>query len=268
MHFPGKGKAQDMSQPQEIPPADLVPMDIFASDFPLRTDIVYADAAHPDNVFGAAVYRPGARLWLHRDFAAIVLLASRICHAASGAVFILKDGLRTVEAQQALKETPLVRANPWWSADGPNRLLAPPGKGAHPRGMAVDVVLEDEKTGRILDMGTSFDYLTTDPAHNPAARACTNFTPHILANRKLLEDSFVQAAKTLNRPLLPLPAEWWDFRFPPSVYDGFAPLSDSTLPPSMRMTATPGGPHAVADFPGGHFEGLKKQILHRLQETV
>ena len=41
------------------------------------------------------------------------------------------------------------------------RLLSPPGAGGHLRGMAIDIGLEDAQ-GRLLDMGTVFDYLAED----------------------------------------------------------------------------------------------------------
>lgn len=224
-----------MSQtPITIPPSDLVAMDTLATLTPLRIDIVYAQAAHPENMFKEAIYRPDARLWLHRDFAEIVALAAKRCFEQSGYVFVLKDGLRTTDAQEKIVQTAIVRANPHWLQEP--RLFSPPGKGGHPRGMAIDIVLET-KDGKLLDMGTSFDYLTTDPAVNPAARNFEGISNEAKRNRKILEDFMVAAAKELNKPLLPLPAEWWDFRFPADYLAHYAPISDKDLPPDMRMTA-------------------------------
>ena len=45
-----------------------------------------------------------------------------------------------------------------------------------------------------------------------------------------------EAARELGREVLPLPAEWWDFRLIPAYSEQFAPLSDRDLPPAMRMT--------------------------------
>lgn len=210
-------------------------MDIYETDHPVRIDLVYADAAHPENIFKTALYRPGARLWLHRDLADIMLRAATIIHDSWGGVLVFKDGLRTIEAQAAMQQTPIVKANPQWSADGPDRLLSPPGCGGHPRGMAVDVTVADEQ-GREWDMGTAFDHLTADPADNPAARAYSALPPPVLENRRRLEDSILQAAAERGREILPLPAEWWDFRFPASYSEQFTPLSDDDLPPAMRMT--------------------------------
>ncbi len=219
--------------------SDLVDMAGFAEAFPIRIDLVYADAVHPENIFGTALYRPGARLWLHAGFAPVVLAAAGLMRRRHGGAFVLKDGLRTVEAQAAMQQTAIVRANPHWS-QGPQRLLSLPGQGGHPRGMAVDVAVADEATGASWDMGTAFDHLSADPERNPAARAYTGFPQDILDNRLKLERCFTDAARALGLPLLPLPSEWWDFRFPASLSEQYAPLSDAQLPPALRMTHADG----------------------------
>ncbi len=138
-----------------------------------------------------------------------------------------------------MRETPIVKANPHWIQD-PTRLISDPGQGGHPRGMAVDIVLETQD-GRLVDMGTRFDYFSPDPAINPARRGFPGLTDEARRNRQILEDAMVAAARNLGKPLLPLPSEWWDFRFP-GVYSGrYAPLSDRDLPPDMRMTASGSG---------------------------
>lgn len=217
-----------------IPATDLIAMDTVANTAPLRIDLVYAQPRHPENIFGLALYRPDARLWLHRDFAEIVIRAAGMCFAESGYVFVLKDGLRTVEAQALMQETDIVKANPHWTQE-PNRLLSPPGKGGHPRGMAIDIVLETQD-GVLVEMGTRFDHLTKDPAMNPAKRGFEDISDEAKRNRQFLEDCMVKAAQALNRPMLPLPSEWWDFRFPGSYSEKYAPLSDRDLPEDMRMT--------------------------------
>lgn len=224
-----------MTTPQMIEPECLLPMDSYAERYPLRIDLVYADAAHPENIFQTALYKKEAQLWLHRDFSAVVLRAALICQREHNLIFVLKDGLRPVEVQQAMQETAIVKANPQWSAEGPNRLLSPPGVGAHPRGMAIDVTLADEN-GDEIDMGTPFDYLTTDPRDNPAARDYMNLPAQALENRKILQDVFQRAAMDLKTEIWPINAEWWDFRFPRTITDQYAPIRDKDLPADMRMT--------------------------------
>jgi len=223
-----------VTAPIPVTPEDLVPLEDFQSAHPLSVDLVYAQAAHRDNMFGCAIYRTDARMLCHRKFLPVILDAANLCHKRSGLFFGLKDCLRTVEAQEKMRQTDIVKANPRWLEE-PNRLLSPPGKGGHPRGMAIDIVLLDANGGEI-DMGTPFDYLTPDPSCNPAARSFTDLPPTVLENRRLLEDCMMQAAAAQGLPLLPLPQEWWDFRFPRDLYDLYAPVSDADMPPDMRMT--------------------------------
>jgi len=220
---------------KKIAPTELVALDDFVSTHPVKVDVVYAQPDHPDNMFKAGIYRPDAKMWGHRELVAIILAAAQICFKKTGWIFEIKDCLRTYEAQSLMRETDIVKAHPQWLEE-PGRLLSPPGAGGHPRGMAVDIVLVD-KNGAEIDMGTRFDFLTEDRANNPAARNYTKFSKTILDNRKILEDSMMQAAAEAGRELLPLPQEWWDFRFPKSYSEQFEPICDADLPPEMRMTA-------------------------------
>jgi D-alanyl-D-alanine dipeptidase len=167
--------------------------------------------------------------------AAVIVRAAEICFKKTGWAFEVKDCLRTVEAQQLMTETAIVKAHPQWLEE-PGRLLSPPGRGGHPRGMAVDIVLVDQN-GEEIDMGVPFDYLTEDRSNNPAARNYTGFSATILSNRRVLEESMMQAAQEAGREMVPLPQEWWDFRFPHSYTSLFAPIHDADLPPHLRMTA-------------------------------
>lgn len=218
-----------------IKPADLICMDDYVGNEPIAIDLVYANAAHPENIFKTALYRADAKLWLHKKFAYIVLDVARLAAQERNATLVLKDGLRTVEAQTAMQKTDIVKANPQWCTPGPDRLLSPPGSGGHPRGMAVDVTLADDN-GKEWDMGTSFDHLTTDAAVNPAARNYRIFPANVLENRDYLEKLFLKAAEKAGQDVLPLPSEWWDFRFPNAYSSQFEAIFDKDLPASMRMT--------------------------------
>lgn len=214
--------------------ADLIDMNDRAKVAPLVIDLVYADAAHPENIFKTALYKKEAHLYLHKDLAAIVEHAAHHCRNAYGWTFILKDGLRPIEAQDAMQHTPIVKANPHWMVEP--RLLSPPGTGGHPRAMAIDITARDAQ-GSDIDMGTVFDYLSEDQDNNPAARDYAHFSQDILDNRQKLEQSMILAAKALGLPLLPLPQEWWDFRFPPDYSAQYPALSDFDLPEAMRICA-------------------------------
>lgn len=212
-----------------------MPLDLAATAFPLRVELAYRSAA-PPNIFGK-IYQDSAALWLHQDLAKIVLLASLILHEAhQGYRFVLYDGLRTIEAQALMAESAIVKANPHWLV--PPRLLSPPGAGAHPRAMAIDIGVEDER-GALLDMGTAFDHLAEDSGfeHNPAHRDYRHLRAEHAVNRAILDTAMRKAADLLKTPLVFLPQEWWDFRLPETVYEQFAPLSDADLPPCARMVS-------------------------------
>ncbi len=246
-----------------ISPADLIPMDIFTAKEPIKIDLVYQQANHERNIFGTKIYTNTARLWLHKDLAKIVVLASRILlwHGSQNnqAIwhFELKDGLRTTDSQAAIQETNIVKANPQWQQE-PNRLLSPPGAGGHPRGMAIDIapVTPD---GLLVDMGTEFDEMTPQ-----SARSEKKFSPQILQNRILLEKSMTEAAILCDLEVLPLPAEWWDFRFFGEYYAQYTPLSDADLPPQMQMTNTIDT--GIPNFPEEHFEKLAQEITSAINQ--
>lgn len=221
---------------KRIDPAELIAMNDLAGDFPLRVDLVYAQADHEENIFKTALYKPEAKLWLHRDMANIVCRAAQMIFDQHGYKTLLFDGLRTTEAQAAMRETDIVKAHPQW-LEGETRLLSPPGHGGHPRGMAIDLTLETEDWAR-LDMGTAFDALPSggaEPRTNKAHRDNMEISDEAAHNRDILTGFMILAAKETGLPLLPLPQEWWDFRFPASYYNEYAPLSDADLPEQMRM---------------------------------
>lgn len=237
---------------EKISPADLIPLDIFTDQEPIKVDVVYARADHPENIFGEALYHPEARMWAHRDLARIILLTARTLNKSHVYTLVLKDSLRTTEAQKAMGETELVKSHPEWTA-GDTIMVSPPGQGAHPRGMAIDVGLLDENNQEI-NMGTPFDEMT-----EKAYRACQDLPPDVLERRDMLEQTFRKSAGALNLPILPIPQEWWDFRLPPDIYNQYAPLSDTDLPPQMRMAGTDGPD--IPDFDEDHFQRLKQDIL-------
>lgn len=212
---------------------DFCAFDDVTGAYPLHIDAVYADANHPRNIFQTALYRSDAKIWCHKDLFKITLKAAELCYQQSGLLFEIKDALRPIEAQQKMQDTPIVKANPQWCAP-PLNLLSRPGEGGHPRGMAVDIILIDQN-GDAVDMGTPFDFFTEDPHDNPAARNFTGFAPDILERRTCLEQSMIMAAQEQEYDILPLPQEWWDFRFYPKLIKTFAPMSDHDLPKDMKI---------------------------------
>ncbi|NCT41236.1 MAG: M15 family metallopeptidase [Alphaproteobacteria bacterium] len=221
-----------LSQPlKTIQPDDLLCMNDYAWEHPMAVELAYMRDSNL--LFGEQIYRTGAKLWLHKDLAKIVIAASRHVFKATGGVLVLYDGLRVRDAQKAMLETRRVRSNPQWLEEP--RLLSPPGAGGHPRGMAVDVSIRNS-AGELLDMGTPFDFLSNDPSPqtNPAHRDYAH-SQQVQDNRKILDDAMMSAAREKGSTLHPLPQEWWDYRLPKDVYEQYAPLSDSDLPAHMRL---------------------------------
>lgn len=203
--------------PEKPDPAALVPMNLFEQDYPVRVNLVYAQADHPDNHFGQ-LYHPEAKiLWLHKGLAKIVLKASLIANQRFGWRLQLLDGLRPVEAQERM------------SKFGYEEIyVAPPTRGGHPRAMAIDI-LPIDKNGTIIDMGSRFDEFSEKSARN---------YPHdqnIIDNREKLTTAMIEAGKAYQQEVWPLSSEWWDFRIPKPVSDQFAPLYEADLYPFQRL---------------------------------
>lgn len=212
--------------------SDLICMDDLQGHWQFCVETAYS---YDHNLlFGERIYRTNAKLYLHKDLAQIVCLAAKTCMEKDQFRFILYDGLRTSTAQERMLRTQRVKENPHWLEEP--RLLSPPGAGGHPRGMAIDIALETIE-GELLDMGTAFDFLAQNshPDHNPAHRQHQKHSVEIMRNRDILNRHMIDAAQHFHLSLLLLPEEWWDFRFPAEIYNQYAPLADSDLPPEMRL---------------------------------
>lgn len=221
---------------RSIDPNDLVCMNDFEESHPLVVDLVYAKEKHPENMFKEAIYRSGAKLWLHKGLAEIVKNVSNYLYESYGWKLMLKDGLRTTTAQTKIMHTKICQKHPEWFIAP--RLFSPPGAGGHPRGMAVDVDAFNTETEYMIDFGTAFDALPEDRSKgNPAARNYTGLGDTVIRNRRSLEKAFLHASEKEGIEITPLPTEWWDFRYTEEHIAQYAPLSDEDLPPEMRMTS-------------------------------
>jgi len=243
----------------KIPPSTLVPMDLFVGREPVEVDLIYANATHPNNIFGEALYQTGSRLWAHKDIAAITLLAARILYRKTHHRFSIKDCLRTTDAQAAMSATQIVKGNPDWLEE-PGRMVSPPGSGAHPRGMAIDICILNAD-GEEVDMGTDFDEMSPK-----SYRSYNDLPETTLQNRKLLEDAMVDSAKVLGFDCLPLPEEWWDFRFPADKYAPYKPLADADLPAQMQMTHRT--KNRIHNFDDTHFKSLADSIVFLIDKKT
>lgn len=214
-----------------LSPTDFVCMDDYQDTHPVVVDCAYA--RHDNQLFGEAIYKPEAKIWAYEPLAEITLKAAGALYKRNGSKLIIYDCLRTITAQEAMMHTARAKANPQWTTEP--RLLSPPGGGAHPRGMAIDVSIVDER-GVLADMGTPFDYLAaqSSPDHNPAHRDYAHLNHTVRNNRQTLDNAMLNAADAIGIALMPLAEEWWDFRLMPAFTDTFAPLSDDDLPSDMR----------------------------------
>ncbi len=211
---------------------DLVPMEAYIKSHPIIVDVAYA--CDSNILFQQAIYKKDAQLYLHRKLADVVLLASQYIYDSHGYKTVLYDGLRTTDAQEYMLTTKRVLANPNWLKSP--ALLSSPGSGAHPRAMAIDMTLIDS-AGKVIDMGTPFDYLAENPAKafNAAHRDYAELSEKDQKSRDILTHAMLQAANELKVNLLPLPQEWWDFRLMREEYEQYNPLSEQDLPEYMRL---------------------------------
>lgn len=244
---------------KQILPTDLIPFDLIAADNGLAVDLVYSKPQHSENIFGS-VYHPKARMWGYIDLVVLVALAARHLRKTKGWTLVVKDCLRPVEAQQKILMTKPVMEHPEWLDEG--GFLSSPGKGGHPRGMAVDLAAIDE-SGTVVDFGTPFDAFANSPLpeHNPAHRQHPYLSAEVQQNRKILDNAMCGAAERIGRKLVLLQSEWWDFRFPVSETSEYAPLSEDDLDPWQFMTK-----ETAANLPNDLAQKMKLEITSRLKE--
>jgi len=203
---------------RQIQPDDLLPFSSFEDEHPIIVDIVYAKPNHPDNIFGQLYPADMPTIWGHKDIVLITLVAANLLRRRHNWTLRIMDCYRATEAQRQMEKF-----------DVHPSLLSKPGIGGHPRGMAIDVEPVDSD-GHIIPMGTAFDEFAPDPDnHNPAARNFVDIAPGHQDNREKLETAMVDAAALCDMPLLPLPQEWWDFRFPAEIVKQYTPINENEL---------------------------------------
>jgi D-alanyl-D-alanine dipeptidase len=197
----------------------------------------YADPQFAYNYF-AQVYHPNAKLWVQKQFADILYKAAEISWNRFGWKWVILDALRPTEAQghmYAICERDFCHAAARMNKI-PSDLVAPSGRGAHPRGWAVDLAPITER-GELIDFGGHFDQFWR-PFSLRAREFQSPFSTdaEILKRRDDLENLMQEVGRAYNQPLsCKISDEWWDFRPVPDYYNGFAPLSNNDLPDYMRM---------------------------------
>ncbi|MBM3600242.1 MAG: D-alanyl-D-alanine dipeptidase [Alphaproteobacteria bacterium] len=167
--------------------------------------LAYASA---DNLTGAPVYRR-ARCYLHRDAAAALARAVGMA-AIQGFKLRIFDAFRPTEAQWRL-----------WNHNPDPVFFADPRRGSpHSRGVAVDLTLVEQSTGRALDMGTGFDALTTLSYHGS-----TEVSPTVQRSRLMLLGLMTAAGWDFYSK------EWWHYQ----LFDArrYPLWSDTALPDGL-----------------------------------
>lgn len=152
-------------------------------------DLRYATAG---NLTGRPIYRRPAALL--RPEAHGRLLAAVARAAVLGLRIKVFDAFRPLDAQWAL-----------WRALPDPRFVADPagGGGFHPRGVAVDLTLVDRAAGTDLDMGTGFDAMLPQSAHD-----ALDLAPEAVRNRALLLGVMTAAGWAH------VASEWWHYQLP------------------------------------------------------
>ncbi len=95
-----------------------------------------------------------------------------------------------------------------WKIMPNSNYVANPKKGSmHNRGVAVDLTIIDLKTGKQLDMGTTFDYFGKKAHHS-----YQNLPENVLANRKMLKNIMEKHG------LEGIRSEWWHYSYRKKSY--------------------------------------------------
>tara|TARA_B100000586_G_scaffold268161_1_gene244141 strand:- start:812 stop:1573 length:762 start_codon:yes stop_codon:yes gene_type:complete len=207
---------------------NLVPLNFFSKYIDI--EVIYASPQHKNNHFDDLYHPESKIIWVEKSLAAITVHAAIIAESLYGWRLCALDGFRPIEAQEKMKTFGYHPS-----------LVSKPGFGAHPRGMAIDLIALD-KQGQLVDMGTPFDYFSDNLTQdNPAARNYTKFSKpldscfSIWTNRSQLEFVMRYAATQQKKILYPLPQEWWDFRLIPEFTNRFQPLREEDVFPFQRM---------------------------------
>lgn len=182
---------------------DLIDED-FSSEFvnlkTLSNDFVYdIKYATADNFLKQAVY-DCPECFLRKE-TALALIKANESFIEKGYKILIYDCYRPLDVQKKM----------WAILPGTNYVANPKKGSKHNRGAAVDLTLID-KTGKIVDMGTPFDFFGKEAHHT-----FTKLPKEVLDNRKLLKE-------TLNQfNFRHISSEWWHYEYRPEM---FKPVSN------------------------------------------
>lgn len=178
-----------------------------------KFDLKYATA---DNFTGQNIYGPLTTPYINKAMSANLDKASELLQdKLPGAKLVVYDAARPLSAQQALWD--IKQDASYVSKPDPNK------HGGHTAGMSIDVGIVD-KDGKLLDMGTAFDYFgkkaNSSPGHDQSLVTAGEITKEAAKNRGILRSVMMDAGFT------PLSTEWWHFDVVPSDNKGYQELKN------------------------------------------
>lgn len=156
-----------------------------------------------DNFFGKDVYGELTRCYLQPEVAEMLKKAhQKLKEEHPHLTFLVYDGVRPLRVQQIL----------WDSLDKPDSLKPlyvadPKVGGLHNYGVAVDLTLAYQDSGKALDMGTGYDYFgyPAYPDREEQMLREGKITKEHVANREILRKAMSYAGFT------GIGSEWWHF---------------------------------------------------------
>jgi zinc D-Ala-D-Ala dipeptidase len=175
-------------------------VDIQTVDPSIRVELKYSTE---DNFFGQDVYGDHVRCYLQAEVAQMVKAAQEnLKKEYPNLTLLIYDGVRPLSVQQIL----------WDSLDKPDSIKPlyvadPKIGGLHNYGVAVDLTLFDQESGKPLDMGTAYDYFgyPAYPDREMQMLAEGKITRAHVANREILRKVMTGAGFT------GIGSEWWHF---------------------------------------------------------
>jgi zinc D-Ala-D-Ala dipeptidase len=156
-----------------------------------------------DNFFGQDVYGDHARCYVQPIVAEMLADAqASLQQKYPNLTLLVYDGVRPLSVQQIL----------WDSLDKPDSIKPlyvadPKVGGLHNYGVAVDLTIFDNESGKPLDMGTTYDYFgyPAYPDRELEMLAEGQITKAHVANREILRKVMKEAGFT------GIGSEWWHF---------------------------------------------------------
>nr|WP_243739672.1 M15 family metallopeptidase [Algoriphagus boseongensis] len=175
-------------------------IDIQVVDPSIKVELKYSTE---DNFFGKDVYGDLTRCYLQPEVAERVKKAQEeLKKTHPNLTLLIYDGVRPLSVQQIL----------WDSLDKPDSIKPlyvadPKIGGLHNYGVAVDLTIFDEESGKPLDMGTAYDYFgyPAYPDREIQMLAEGKITRAQVANREILRKVMKGAGFT------GIGSEWWHF---------------------------------------------------------